>query len=122
MGNTFPPMTIPGDFAQPIPTNSGYGNGCIGAGVPSYPPTILPGGGYDTVPFSPSTPVPSGSERDTYRPTVVDERTRGIIVVRLPEDAKLFAEGRQLMLKSDLRRFVTPPLPADRDAVYNLRR
>ena len=124
MGNTFPPMTIPGDFAQPIPTNSGYGNGCIGAGVPSYPsgpPTILPGGGYDTVPFSPSTPVPSGSERDTYRPTVVDERTRGIIVVRLPEDAKLFAEVRQLMLKSDVRRFVTPPLPADRDAVYNLR-
>ena len=39
----------------------------------------------------------------------------------MPEDARLFAEGRQLTLKSDVRRFVTPPLPSDRDGVYNLR-
>ncbi len=115
-GNAFPPMSIPGDFAQPIPTNSGYGAGCLGA---AGSPMIVPGGGYDTVPLSPPTSVPS--ERDTYRPTVIDERSRGIVIVRLPEDAKLFAEGRQLILKSDERRFVTPPLPSDRDAVYNMR-
>ena len=116
-GSTFAPMNIPsypGDYAQPYPTNAGYRNGCLGGS-----PTILPGGGYDTVPFSPPTSVPS--ERDTYRPTVIDERERGVIIVRLPEDARLFAEGQQLTLKSDQRRFVTPPLPSDRDAVYNLR-
>ncbi len=116
-GSTFAPMNIPtypGDFAQPYPTNSGYGTGCLGGS-----PTIVPGGGYDTVPFSPPTSVPS--ERDTYRPTVLDERERGVIIVRLPEDARLFAEGRQLSLKSDVRRFVTPSLPNDREGVYNLR-
>lgn len=120
-GNAFAPMNIPsypGDYAQPYPTNAGYGNGCLGQS-PGGSPMIVPGGGYDTVPFSPPTSVPS--ERDTYRPTVIDERERGVIIVRLPEDARLFAEGRQLTLKSDQRRFVTPPLPSDRDAVYNLR-
>ena len=120
----FAPMNIPypGDYAQPIPSNSGYGTGCIGGAMPSYPggaPTIVPGGGYDTVPFSPPTSVPS--ERDTYRPTMADDSARGVILVRLPDDAKLYAEGRPLSLKSDVRRFVTPPLPANRDAVYNLR-
>ena len=117
----FTPLTIPGDYAQPIPSNSGYGTGCFGGSIPSYPggsPSIVPGGGYDTVPFSPPTSVPS--ERDTYRPTVIDN-ARGVILVRLPEDAKLFAEGRQLAIKTEVRRFVTPPLPANRDAVYNLR-
>lgn len=96
-----------------------FGSSCFGnAFAPMNIPTY-PGGGYDTVPFSPPTSVPS--ERDTYRPTVIDERERGVIIVRLPDDAKLFAEGRQLTLKSDQRRFVTPPLPSDRDAVYNLR-
>jgi len=122
--STFAPMSIPypGDYAQPIPSNSGYGSGCFAGSFPSYPggaPTIVPGGGYDTVPFSPPTSVPS--ERDTYRPTVIDDGARGVIIVRLPEDAKLFAEGRQLSLKTDVRRFVTPPLPANRDAIYNLR-
>ncbi len=120
----FAPMSIPypGDYAQPIPSNSGYGSGCFGGSIPSYPggsPSIIPGGGFDTVPFSPPMSVPS--ERDTYRPTVIDDSARGVVLVRLPEDAKLYAEGRQLSLKTEVRRFVTPPLPANRDAVYNLR-
>ncbi len=120
MGGAFAPMMIPGtpgDYAQPIPTNSGYG--CGGSSSPGGSPMILPGGNFSPVPFSPPTSVPS--ERDTYRPAAFDESSRGVILVRLPEDAKLFAEGRQLALKTESRRFVTPPLPADRDAVYNLR-
>ena len=113
---------------------SGYSASCFGSSscigstfdtmtIPSYPggpPMNLPRGGYDTVPFAPPMPVPS-SQLETYRPAVIDENSRGIIIVRLPEDAKLYAEGRPLTLKSDARRFVTPPLATDRDAVYNLR-
>lgn len=119
-GMAFAPMAIPNaDFAQPFPTNTGYG-GCTGGGMPSYPtyPTY-PGGGIEQ-PYSPPNSVPSDDLR-TYKPTVVDERERGIVIVRLPDDAKLFAEGKQLSLKSDVRRFVTPGIPSDRDAVYNLR-
>ena len=118
-GNSFPPMTVPsfpgGDFAQPNPVNygAGYGGGCFGSGMPSAP------GGFDPAPYSNPYSVPS--EQSTYRPTVIDDSQRGVIVVRLPEDAKLYAEGRPLALKTDVRRFVTPAIPADRDAVYNLR-
>ena len=123
MGSTFAPMTIPnagfpGDYAQPMPTNSGYSNGCFGSGMPTYPsgPMTVPNGGYES---APPTSVPS--ERDTYRPTTTDDSNRGVVIVRLPEDAKLFAEGKQLLLRSAERRFVTPPLASDREAVYNLR-
>ena len=120
LGSTFAPMSIPnagypGEYAQPMSTNSGYGNGCFGSGMPSNPMNV-PSGGYD---YSPPTSVPS--ERDTYRPTVVDDSNRGIVIVRLPEDAKLFAEGKLLVLKTDVRRFVTPPLATDREAISNIR-
>lgn len=46
---------------------------------------------------------------------------RATVVVRLPSDAKLYADGRLLTLTSGERRFVTPVLPADREYTYAFR-
>jgi uncharacterized protein (TIGR03000 family) len=46
---------------------------------------------------------------------------RGTVVVRLPADAKLYAEGRPLTLTSAERSFVTPPLPVGPDYTYEFR-
>ena len=54
------------------------------------------------------------------RPTNRDS-LRGTVVVKLPPDAKLFAEGRPLSQTAGERKFVTPPLPSDREAVYTFR-
>jgi uncharacterized protein (TIGR03000 family) len=43
------------------------------------------------------------------------------VVVRLPADAKLYAEGSLLRLTGAERRFVSPPLPAGQDFTYRFR-
>jgi uncharacterized protein (TIGR03000 family) len=52
---------------------------------------------------------------------VDDDATRGRVQVRVPADAKLFVEGKQLSVKDGERTFVTPPLPTDREAVYTFK-
>src|SRR5205814_8158631 len=46
---------------------------------------------------------------------------RATVVVRLPADAKLFAEGRLLALPSSERTFVTPPLQMGPEYTYTFR-
>jgi len=49
------------------------------------------------------------------------EKQRGTITIRLPAEAKLFVEGQQQKVTNGTRTFVTPPLPADREAIYNVK-
>jgi len=125
-----------GEYSQPY--SIGYaspmdmGAGCLGGG--GVPMGSYPMGGYPTIP-SPSVPmVPSGPpmimppnqaqprevppENSTFK---LNDSNRATVVVKLPADAKLYAEGKVLNLSSAERKFTTPPLPGDRDAVYTFR-
>ena len=46
---------------------------------------------------------------------------RASVVVKLPADARLFADGRQLNLTGAERKFVSPDLPTDQEFVYRFR-
>ena len=132
----------PGDFAAPQPVGFGVGGcDCVTGGGVGIPPlgTPLPGGTYPTIP-SPGVPmVPPTMPDDGFgtpaqprpaegrggvafkTPLEDDAASRGTVAVKLPADARLFVEGRQLTVKDGQRTFVTPPLPADREAVYTFR-
>lgn len=73
--------------------------------------------------FSTATPMPAGESivRATYSQPTEAGGERGTVIVRLPADATLFAEGRRLNLAGETRRFVTPPLPAGADYQYAFR-
>lgn len=111
---TYPSMgTLPGSEAYPtisppsVPT------------IPGGPPTIMP---FDN-PAQPRPVAPSVDEErnnSTYRPTK-PESNRGTVIVRVPVDAKLYAEGRSLTHQDGQRTFVTPPLLSGREAVYNFK-
>ena len=71
----------------------------------------------------PARDCPGGAQRAAAAlasPTGGD-KARGTVVVKLPTDAKLYAEGRPLPQTSGERTFVTPPLPGGRDYTYSFR-
>lgn len=123
-----------GDFAQPRVVDYGAmvtpAAGCncdTVAGMPTVgAPMLGTIGGDTTYPpiTSPNLPVPRAMpgvevERRYKEPlTQPEDSTRANVLVKLPADAKLFVEGRPLSVTNGTRAFVTPPLPADRDAVY----
>jgi uncharacterized protein (TIGR03000 family) len=116
-----------GEYSQPYPISYGssFGSGCFGGGMDSYPsipsPSVpmIPSGPPMTMPI-PDQAIPRAipPENTTYR---LSEGNRATVIVKLPADAQLFAEGRPLSLTSGERRFTTPPLPTEREAVYNFR-
>ncbi|MBY0455953.1 MAG: TIGR03000 domain-containing protein, partial [Gemmataceae bacterium] len=97
MLDTFPTMPGqgPGPFAQPYPADPMYG---------FRPPAINP-----------------NSNSNTGAVAVAGGGARATVVVKLPTDARLFADGRQLNLTGAERRFVTPELPANQEFVYRFR-
>lgn len=113
-GGGFIDMGTP--YAQPVPT------GLPGA-FPTIPPTTLPMDG--TTPYA--QPVPA--ETREYTPnnqlpppgSLAASPNRATVIVRLPAEAKLFAEGRELKLTSGERTFVSPELPAGREYSYTFR-
>ncbi len=116
-------------FATPSPAVSYYlpesGGGCYGGGAPA-PFTFPESGGGFAQPSA--TSPPSSVNEDRYRANVLPspsagqgDANRAAVVVRLPADATLYAEGRRLNLTSDTRRFVSPPLPSGGDYTYNFR-
>lgn len=92
-----PPMTYPGaDGVRPAVPQ------------PAEPPTVVPDSRSLRPYLSYATPTGAGLGR-------------GTVVVRLPADAELYAEGRRLALASGERTFVTPPLPSDQTYTYTFR-
>lgn len=109
----------------------GSGYGCTGgfAPVPMGFDASLPAGvmapGFDGV--MPATPLPAipptsvPEDRKRISLTAPAGGDRATVIVRLPSDAKLFAEGRQLALTSSERTFVSPPLQTGPEYTYLFR-
>lgn len=112
-GMAFPSGVAPGIYGSPIP----------GGSMNDFAPYAVPGPiapSPSTGPFAPNSPAPA--------PPVIEDRNsmnagglRGTVIVRLPADARLYAEGRALNLTSSERTFVTPALAADREYTYTFR-
>ena len=94
--------------------------------APSPGGITLPGGPLPTSPpgiENPATPrpaVPPPTVDTTGRVSSLGS-ARATVSVRLPADAKLFADGRELAQTSGERTFVTPLLPAGPGFTYTFR-
>jgi uncharacterized protein (TIGR03000 family) len=138
-GTVMPSLSVPG-YADGCDCGPGGSSGLppIGGSVPGGFVPGLPGLGtpvtpdYPTIP-SPRVPMPGdfdnpaqprpadGRGGSAFKVPVDDDASRGRVLVRLPADAKLFVEGKQLSVTNGERTFVTPPLPTDREAVYTFK-
>jgi len=118
-------------FATPSPTVSYYmapdnGGSCFGTGTATPAPFNFPepGNGFAQPSATPPSSVREFGQRPDQLPPPSSgpgDASRATVIVRLPADATLFAEGRRLNLSSDTRRFVSPPLPSNGDYTYNFR-
>ncbi|MFM8275232.1 MAG: TIGR03000 domain-containing protein, partial [Gemmata sp.] len=128
---------------------SGSSMSCFGAAAYSYTPTFLGGlscqGGlmyaappapldqFSPSPGQPGIPYaipdaapgatgqrPAGGASPALTGSTAQSR-RATVVVRLPADARLSADGRPLNLTGAERRFVSPELPADQEFVYRFK-
>ncbi|HYH68764.1 MAG TPA: TIGR03000 domain-containing protein [Urbifossiella sp.] len=116
------------------------GLSCYGGPVPSAPPPVFgpaqpyPAQPYpaqpSTIPYADPTVAPPSivPERSGLRPAggfgpptaTVSSGSRAAIVVRLPADARLYADGVPLRLTGGERRFTTPELPAGMEFTYRM--
>ena len=116
-GSSYAPSYVV--MTQPMDYYPQYMSGCTGSmpmGFSDPPLTApLPGspppGGF--APPQPATPPAvinenAGLRRASYASAAPERAT---VIVRVPADATLSAEGRRLNLTGDRREFVTPPLP-----------
>ncbi|OWK40600.1 Keratin [Fimbriiglobus ruber] len=98
-------------------------------GAPAVMGDTIPGGSYPSGPpatIAPPTPAIPSEVRDSpyYQSGYAragGAMGRATVVVRLPADARLYAEGRLLSLASTERTFVSPPLPGGLDFTYTFR-
>jgi len=116
-------------YAAPVAPGVGYGYSSLqvvpGSGAVTTPPTGIAPTGGTTPPTggkggASTTPggisVPGTPEAVGYLPA-----NRGQIVVRVPAEAKLFADGQSTSLSGTERVFLTPELSAGRDFQYTLK-
>lgn len=110
------------------------GLSCYGGPVPPAPPPVFgPAPAVAppaTIPYADPQPAPPAvvPERSGLRPAVgfgpptatVSSGARAAIMVRLPADARLYADGAPLRLTGAERRFTTPELPAGMEYTYRL--
>lgn len=122
---TAPLGADPGGYAIPAPAVSNFyypsfypmtdAGGCWGGRpTPTLPPMGVPAPGLGQ-PFAPTSPaVPEASVPDSRNTSFAHAPAggRATVVVKLPADAVLYAEGRRLTLGGTERTFTTPPLPA----------
>jgi uncharacterized protein (TIGR03000 family) len=118
------------------------GQSCYGGPTPSAPPPVftpfpttptLPGVVPEpTIPYAPPEPAPGTNLNTGLKPAAhaaspalvsnsAADSARATVIVRLPADARLFADGRPLSLTGAERRFVSPALPANQDFTYRFR-
>jgi uncharacterized protein (TIGR03000 family) len=105
----FAPIAPAPDFGSPFQQPGG-----IPYAQPDVaPPSVIP----DRIGFQNNTP----NNVTTVSASTPGESARGTVIVRLPADAKLFADGSALKLTGAERKFVTPPLPIGRDYSYQFK-
>jgi uncharacterized protein (TIGR03000 family) len=128
-------------FGAPVAYTPVFNGGltCHGGPIPSAPPPafesapVYPGSpGVPNIPFAPPEPAPPAvvPERSGLRPaggswnpaltTSNGSGERATVVVRLPADARLYADGSALRMTGAERKFVTPELPAGYEFTYRL--
>ncbi|MBX9627603.1 MAG: TIGR03000 domain-containing protein [Gemmataceae bacterium] len=123
-------------FGGPAVSYTPVALGCQGGGLPgipvpeSYPYPTVPGGPPPVIPYADPQAAPPSSNLQTggLRPAGYNGPAgfpvggsggaRATVVVRLPVDAKLLADGTPLKLAGAERKFVTPPLPAGMEYTY----
>ncbi|AMV29249.1 hypothetical protein VT84_32945 [Gemmata sp. SH-PL17] len=116
---------------------SGSAYSCFGSslscqgGYMVYPPSggdsFPPYPGQPMIPYA--SPNPAPGEAGLYPGTALSPTTtvanaqtgRASVNVKLPTDARLFADGRPLNLTGAERQFVSPELPLNQDFVYNFK-
>jgi uncharacterized protein (TIGR03000 family) len=102
---TFDPAPFNGAPAFPAP------------GVPGIPAPGIPYAVPDTAPaMSGLRPAGAAAALASTGPGA-----RAAVVVKLPADARLFADGRQLNLTGAERKFVSPELPTAQEFVYRFK-
>jgi uncharacterized protein (TIGR03000 family) len=84
-----------------------------------------------TIPYAPPEPAPGLNSQNTgVKPAAHSDSAlvssgnssnRATVLVKLPADARLFADSRQLSLTGAERKFVSPPLPAGQEFTYRFR-
>jgi len=117
-----------------------YSSGCCGGSMASFgtPIVSIPMPGYETypslpgfnvpppsaIPYAPPEVAPPSIERQTVAPRPVATVTgasggaRATVIVRLPADAILLADGTALKMTGTERKFQTPDLPAGMEYTY----
>jgi uncharacterized protein (TIGR03000 family) len=93
---------------------------------PAIPGTAPP---PPTIPYAPPDPAPGTNLNTGVKPAghtssalVSNGATgRATVIVKLPADARLFADARQLSLTGAERKFVSPELPAGQEFTYRFR-
>jgi uncharacterized protein (TIGR03000 family) len=122
----------------------GSGYGCWGASYSCFggPPVAIPSVPPDSFPY-PATPGVAPPSSIPYAPPEVAPGMSGLnaglrhashttvgangptaratVLVKLPVDARLYADGKLLALTGAERKFVTPELPAGREYAYRFR-
>jgi len=98
----------------------------------TFPTTpMTPGGPPATIPYAPPEAAPGTNPQNTgLRPAVYNTSAlvsnsnpgaRATVVVRLPQDARLFVDTKQLALTGAERKFVSPELPGGQEFAYRFR-
>jgi uncharacterized protein (TIGR03000 family) len=86
------------------------------------PPNMQGAPGFPNIPYAVPDPAPAtGLRPAAHTNTALASNTppaRASVVVRLPADARLFADGRALNLTGAERKFVSPELPTNQEFVY----
>jgi uncharacterized protein (TIGR03000 family) len=105
-----------------------FGTPVVSAPVPQMQPyPNLPGFNVpppSTIPYAPPEVAPPSIERQTAAPRATGTVTggsaanRATVIVRLPADAQLFADGTALKMTGGERKFITPELPGGMEFTY----
>jgi uncharacterized protein (TIGR03000 family) len=113
-----PAWNAPPPVFEPYPAYPTY---------PAVPGTAPP----PTIPYAPPEPAPGFTPQNTgLRPAGYNgsalvsnggPTARATVVVRLPADARLFADAKPLALTGPERKFVTPELPTGPEFTYRFR-
>jgi uncharacterized protein (TIGR03000 family) len=122
-----------GDYARPSPATSyAPSTGCLGGNNAYSLATPTPIGesfvigGMPNGSFMSTTPPAEvtdaySARRFSGNDPVASVTNRAKVTIKVPADAKLYAEGRLLQLTTGTREFVTPVLPSNQEYQYTFR-
>lgn len=119
------PMDGGSPFATPLPATYYYPPVVNTYSYPPtmIPPTITPVVTVPTVPAADPTTIPMRMEaaKNQLPLPAGPVATKATVVVKLPADAKLYAESQLLELTGNERTFYTPDLPGGREYAYHFK-